>query len=40
MFAAIGNVDTTLQGQISGSLGPFGFAKSGSITDATTAPTT
>jgi hypothetical protein len=39
MFAAIGNVDTNLQGQISGSLGPFGFSKSGSITDATTAPT-
>jgi hypothetical protein len=39
MLAAIGNIDTTLQGQVSGSLGPFGFSKSGSITDAVTAPT-
>ena len=38
LFAAIGNMDTTLQGQIAGSLGPFGFSKFGSITDAVTAP--
>jgi hypothetical protein len=38
MLAAIGNVATNLQGQVAGSLGPFGFSKSGSITDAVTAP--
>jgi hypothetical protein len=39
MLAAVANFDTTLQGQVAGSLGPFGFSKSGSITDSTTAPT-
>ena len=39
MFAAIGNEATNLQGQISGSLGPFGFSKFGNVTDAVTAPT-
>jgi hypothetical protein len=37
MLYTLGYVDTTLQGQISGSLGPFGFSKSGSITDQLTA---
>jgi hypothetical protein len=37
LVTLVGNVDTTLQGQISGTLGPFGFSKSGSITDNTTA---
>jgi hypothetical protein len=32
MLTAVGRVDTTLQGQIAGTLGPFGFSKSGSIT--------
>jgi hypothetical protein len=39
MIVGLGNIDTTLQGQVAGSLGPFGFSKSGSITDAVTAPT-
>jgi hypothetical protein len=39
LFTALGYVDTNLQGQISGTLGPLGFAKSGSITDTTTTPT-
>jgi hypothetical protein len=39
MLAAVANFDTTLQGQVAGSLGPFGFSKSASITDSTTAPT-
>jgi hypothetical protein len=38
LLTLVGNVDTTLRGQISGTLGPFGFSKSGSITDNTTAP--
>jgi hypothetical protein len=37
MLYALGYVDTTLQGQISGSLGPFGFSKTSSITDQVTA---
>jgi hypothetical protein len=37
LVTLVGKVDTTLQGQISGTLGPFGFSKSGSITDSTTA---
>jgi hypothetical protein len=36
MMAVVGRVDTTLQGQIAGSIGPFGFSKFGSITDTTT----
>jgi hypothetical protein len=36
MMTVVGRVDTTLQGQISGTLGPFGFWKFGSITDAVT----
>jgi hypothetical protein len=39
MITGLGYVDTTLQGQISGSLGPFGFSKSATITDKVTAPT-
>jgi hypothetical protein len=39
MITGLGYVDTTLQGNISGTLGPFGFDKSGSVTDRTTAPT-
>jgi hypothetical protein len=38
LVTAVGRVDTTLQGQIAGTLGPFGFSKSGSITDNTTGP--
>jgi hypothetical protein len=37
MLTVVGNVDTTLQGQIAGTLGPFGFSKFGSITDNVTA---
>jgi hypothetical protein len=37
MLTVVGNVDTTLQGQIAGTLGPFGFSKFGSITDDVTA---
>jgi hypothetical protein len=37
MLTLVGNVRTTLQGNISGTLGPFGFSRSGSITDQTTA---
>jgi hypothetical protein len=33
----VGKVDTTLQGMISGTLGPFGFSKFGSRTDEVTA---
>ena len=33
----VGKVDTTLQGMISGALGPFGFSKFGSRTDEVTA---
>jgi hypothetical protein len=39
MITGLGYVDTTLQGNISGTLGPFGFSKFDSITDRTTAPT-
>jgi hypothetical protein len=39
MLTAVGRIDTTLQGQIAGTLGPFGFSKSGSITESTTGPT-
>jgi hypothetical protein len=39
MITGLGYVDTNLQGQIAGSLGPLGFSKSGSITDKVTAPT-
>jgi hypothetical protein len=37
MLYTLGYVDTTLQGQILGTLGPFGFSKSGSITEQVTA---
>jgi hypothetical protein len=37
MMTIVGRVDTTLQGQIAGSIGPFGFSKFGSITDTTSA---
>jgi hypothetical protein len=37
MMTIVGRVDTTLQGQIAGSIGPFGFSKFGSITDNVTA---
>jgi hypothetical protein len=37
MMTVLGNVDTTLQGQIAGTLGPFGFSKFGSRTDEITA---
>ncbi len=37
MLVGVGNVRTTLQGTIAGSLGPFGFSRFGSITDETTA---
>jgi hypothetical protein len=37
VMAVVGNVHTTLQGIIAGTLGPFGFSKFGSITDDTTA---
>ena len=37
MMTIVGRVDTTLQGQIAGSIGPFGFSKFGSITDTVTA---
>jgi hypothetical protein len=36
MMTLVGNVDTTLQGTIAGSLGPFGFSKFGSRTDDVT----
>jgi hypothetical protein len=36
MMAVVGRVDTTLQGQISGTLGPFGFSRFGSFTDVET----
>jgi hypothetical protein len=36
MMAVVGRVDTTLQGQISGTLGPFGFSRFGSRTDVET----
>jgi hypothetical protein len=39
MITGLGYMDTNLQGQISGKLGPLGFEKSGSITDKVTAPT-
>jgi hypothetical protein len=39
LISGLGYIDTTLQGQIAGSLGPFGFSKSGSTTDKVTAPT-
>jgi hypothetical protein len=38
LVTGVGRVDTTLQGQIAGTLGPFGFSKSGSITDNSTGP--
>jgi hypothetical protein len=38
VLTALGRVDTTLQGQIAGTLGPFGFSASGSRTDTVTAP--
>jgi hypothetical protein len=37
MLTIVGNVDTTLQGTIAGTLGPFGFSRFGSITDETAA---
>jgi hypothetical protein len=37
MMTLVGNVDTTLQGTIAGTLGPFGFSKFGSRTDDATA---
>jgi hypothetical protein len=37
MMTLVGNVDTTLQGTIAGTLGPFGFSKFGSRTDDVTA---
>jgi hypothetical protein len=37
MMTLIGRVDTTLQGTIAGTLGPFGFSKFGSRTDNVTA---
>jgi hypothetical protein len=37
MITVVGRVDTTLQGTIAGTLGPFGFSKFGSITDVVTA---
>jgi hypothetical protein len=37
LMTVVGRVDTTLQGQIAGSIGPFGFSKFGSITDTVTA---
>jgi hypothetical protein len=39
MLYGVGSVDTTLQGQVAGTLGPFGFSKSGSVTDQVTGPT-
>jgi hypothetical protein len=36
MLAVVGRVDTTLQGTLAGSLGPFGFTGSGSRTDVET----
>ena len=38
MMTVVGNVDTTLQGTIAGTLGPFGFSRFGSRTDDVTAP--
>jgi hypothetical protein len=38
MMTVLGNVDTTLQGTIAGTLGPFGFSRFGSRTDDITAP--
>jgi hypothetical protein len=37
VMAVVGNVHTTLQGNIAGTIGPFGFSKFASITDDTTA---
>jgi hypothetical protein len=37
MMAVVGRIDTTLQGTIAGTLGPFGFSKFGSRTDDVTA---
>jgi hypothetical protein len=39
MITGLGYMDTNLQGQIAGKLGPLGFEKSGSVTDKVTAPT-
>ncbi len=39
MLYGVGSVDTTLQGQVAGTLGPFGFSKSGSVNDQVTGPT-
>ena len=36
MMTIVGRVDTTLQGTIAGTLGPFGFSKFGSLTDEVT----
>jgi hypothetical protein len=38
LMSLIGEVDTTLRGNIAGTLGPFGFSNFGSITDKVTAP--
>jgi hypothetical protein len=37
VMTIVGNIDTTLQGTIAGTLGPFGFSKFGSRTDNMTA---
>ena len=36
MMTVVGRMDTTLQGNIAGTLGPFGFSKFGSLTDVVT----